>query len=104
MKMNDTEWAIIFKALSNEKRLKIVRMIYESWKDLQSGNVENECCGGLRKQFTEACEQLNISRSTVSHHFKELEHAGIISCSREGQAFVCTINEPLLKKISTLIL
>ena len=39
------------------------------------------------------CDCMKLSRSTISHHFKELQNAGLITCEREGQSFRCRINE-----------
>jgi ArsR family transcriptional regulator len=85
--------AKIFKALANEQRLKIFMMIYEG------------CCpasGGLEKAFTKTCSCMDLSRSTISHHFKELQNAGLIICEREGQMFRCKVNEKAIKSIREL--
>lgn len=81
----------IFKALSNQQRLKLFKMIY----DCQVENLSKKnstCVKGVDKAFTKACNHLSISRSTVSHHMKELENAGLISATRNGQSFTCEIN------------
>jgi ArsR family transcriptional regulator, arsenate/arsenite/antimonite-responsive transcriptional repressor len=83
----------IFKALSSEQRLNIFKMLYEwqmSSSDMVVDSVRiNE---GMEKCFTKACCCMGLSRSTISHHFKELENAGLITCTRNGQSFVCKIN------------
>jgi ArsR family transcriptional regulator len=81
----------IFKALSNDQRLKLFKMIY----DLQMKKCLNKnisCVEGVDKAFTMACSHLKVSRSTVSHHMKELENAGLITMTRTGQSFTCEIN------------
>ncbi len=90
--MELSKLAKIFKALSNEQRLKIFSMLYQLGKT-------DVCCIGVEKGFTKACEKINISRSTISHHFKELENAGLIICSRSGQSISCKINEDALEII-----
>jgi ArsR family transcriptional regulator len=92
--MKGKEMARVFKALSNEQRLSLFRMIYY-W---QKAMPENECCG-VQKAFTRACDCMDISRSTISHHLKELQNAGLITCEKEGQALVCTINQELVEGI-----
>ena len=84
--------AKIFKALSCEQRIRLLELIKE-WEGI------DECCEGVRKAFTKASEEMNISRSTISHHFKELENAGLISCVRNGQAIECKINDKVIVEI-----
>lgn len=92
--MTGKEMAKVFKALSNEQRLNLFRMIYY-W---QRTMPESECCG-VQKAFTKACDCMDLSRSTISHHLKELQLAGLITCDKDGQALVCTINEELVGEI-----
>jgi ArsR family transcriptional regulator len=84
--------AKIFKALSCEQRLNIFRLLYE-WQQ-ESCNAEGVSMNeeGMEKCFTRACCCMNLSRSTISHHFKELENAGLITCTRSGQSFICKVN------------
>jgi len=93
-----------FKALSNEQRLKLFLMIYK-WST--GGKTKEECvgccCEGVEKSFSRACEELNISRSTVSHHFKELISAGLITCTRNGQSYICNINEEAVEAIRQFV-
>jgi ArsR family transcriptional regulator, arsenate/arsenite/antimonite-responsive transcriptional repressor len=86
-----------FKALSNEQRLKVYLMVLEAERS------EDDCCQGVLKTFSRACELLNISRSTVSHHIKELETSGLIVCERQGQSVCCQINEGALKELKSFL-
>jgi ArsR family transcriptional regulator, arsenate/arsenite/antimonite-responsive transcriptional repressor len=86
-----------FKALSNEQRLKVYLMVLEAERS------EDECCQGVLKAFSRACEMLNISRSTVSHHIKELEDSGLLDCERQGQSVCCQINEAALVELRTFL-
>jgi ArsR family transcriptional regulator len=92
--MSSEKMAKVFKALSSEQRLNLFRMIYY-W---QKAMPESECCG-VQKAFTRACDCMDLSRSTISHHLKELQHSGLISCEKDGQALVCTINQELIREI-----
>ena len=101
MKLSNT--AKLFKALSNEQRLKIFMMIYERCtKDGEKRAVvcesEASCCL-IEKAFTKVCECMDLSRSTVSHHLKILQEAELIVCERSGQKFVCSINEAAIQSI-----
>jgi ArsR family transcriptional regulator len=92
----------IFKALSNDQRLKLFEMIY----DCQVGKCSHKnapCTQGVDKAFTKACGHLSVARSTVSHHMKELENAGLISLTRKGQFFTCEINMDAVKAIKQFL-
>jgi ArsR family transcriptional regulator len=98
--MKQSDLAKIFKALSSEQRLKLFTMIYQAWNKQKLQKTGSDCsCSGVMKQFTEACKKMNLSRSTISHHFKELENSGLITCVREGQACSCTVNEKALEQV-----
>lgn len=89
MKQSDLER--YFKALSCEQRLRVFEII-------RDGQADNEgACTGLMKAFSCACDELKLSRSTVSHHLKALEHAGLIDCSKHGQSVCCRVNEKALE-------
>ena len=79
----------IFKALACEQRLEVLRLL-RKWGEL------DPCCEGVDRAFTRASEELKISRSTISHHFKELENAGLILCERKGKSVACKIDEDAL--------
>lgn len=107
--MKLSNYSRIFKALSNEQRLKIFMMIYENCCTPRGSKVSPEfkigkgssCCadGAIEKAFTRICDCLKLSRSTISHHFKELQNAGLITCEREGQTFRCRINEETVNAV-----
>ena len=104
--MKPSNYPQIFKALSNEQRLKIFMLIYERWqKEKQTAIIPSEegsCCS-IEKAFTKICACMNLSRSTISHHFKELQSAGLITCEREGQSFRCRINEEVVDSIKNFL-
>jgi ArsR family transcriptional regulator len=95
--METIDLAKIFKALSNEQRLKLFKMLYE-WCDENNSGAEF-CYEGVEKCFTKACCSMNLSRSTISHHMKELQNAGLITFTRNGQCFVCKINREALQAV-----
>jgi ArsR family transcriptional regulator len=94
---------------SNEQRLKIFMMIYENCcapEGTKLGSklrfANDSCCsikGGIEKAFTKICDCMKLSRSTISHHFKELQNAGLINCEREGQTYRCRINEETVNAV-----
>lgn len=81
-----------FKALACQQRLRLIYLL-KNWEG------QDTCCDGVRKAFTQASEELNISKSTLSHHFKELENAGLITCVRNGQALECKVNEDAVNEM-----
>lgn len=99
--MELSNYAKIFKALSNEQRLKIFMMIYEQCAEGSAvGTVfpaEQKACCPMEKAFTKVCNCLDLSRSTISHHFKELQGARLITCERDGQMFRCRVNEDTIE-------
>jgi ArsR family transcriptional regulator len=97
MVMELSNYARIFKALSNEQRLKIFMMIHEQCAGgSEAATVfpsQQKACCPMEKAFTKVCDCLDLSRSTISHHFKELQNAGLITCERDGQMYRCRVNE-----------
>jgi len=88
----------MLKALSNPNRLKIfLRLLTccaaDTVCDITS--VHGECVGELGKD-------LDISASTVSHHIKELSHAGLIILERKGKFVTCRANTGALVRLNIL--
>jgi len=110
--MELSNYVKIFKELSNEQRLKIFMMIHKGCCSPEGGGssefrIKNKACcpvaGVIEKAFTKVCEHMNLSRSTVSHHFKELQNAGLITCEREGQMYRCKVNEEAVNSIKNFL-
>ena len=111
--MKLSNYSRVFKALSNEQRLKIFMMIYKNCTVSDGNNIkaefrfkEESCCsikGGVERAFTMICDCMDLSRSTVSHHFKELQNAGLITCEREGQTYRCHVNEEMVQAIKSFL-
>jgi ArsR family transcriptional regulator len=98
--MELSKFAKAFKALSNEKRLEIFHKIYEWGKlDLTEPEEMPCCCAPVEKSFSKVAECIKLSRSTISHHMKELENAGLILCRKEGQSHFCKVNSELLEEL-----
>ncbi len=75
MKGNYTDNANVFKALSDENRLKILEL-------LQKGE----------KCVSELLEEMSIGQSTLSHHIKLMCVSGIIKSRKSGTATYYSIN------------
>jgi ArsR family transcriptional regulator, arsenate/arsenite/antimonite-responsive transcriptional repressor len=96
MVMELSNVARYFKALSCEQRIQVFQTI-------RGEKGDEAACEGVLKAFTKCCCSMSISRSTVSHHIKELETAGLISCERQGQSMCCRVNEKALAEIQAFI-
>jgi len=76
----------IFKALSNDTRLKIVDL--------------------LKKESLCACkivEDVDLCQSTISHHMKILADSGIVNCRKEGKWHHYSLNYETLKTLELYI-
>ncbi|NVK52852.1 MAG: winged helix-turn-helix transcriptional regulator [Flavobacteriaceae bacterium] len=65
----------IFKALNDETRRKILKMLKE--KDMNAGEI---------------AEKFNMSKPSISHHLDILKRADLITGKKEGQFIIYTIN------------
>jgi DNA-binding transcriptional ArsR family regulator len=89
-----------FKALSNPNRLRIFLRLTSCcapgtvWT-VEEGQV-GACVGDLG-------QDLDVAPSTVSHHIKELQRAGLIECERRGQKVECRIAAKVLEELSAFL-
>jgi len=101
----DTEQlSAMFKALSNPHRLGIFLRLAALDGDTACCTVRNgsepevitgspcACVGDLGRD-------LDIVPSTVSHHIKELNRAGLISLARQGQQILCRVEPQALEAL-----
>ncbi len=108
--MEISNYSRIFKALSSEQRLKIFLMIFNqccgnSQKGSEFQIKGDSCCpvaGIIEKAFTKICGCMNLSKSTISHHLKELQNAGLIICEKQGRIFRCRVNKENIEVIKKL--
>lgn len=96
--INLDRFAGIFKALSNPHRLQIFNILTGCCEPgtLCSTDEMMSCCVG------DLDSQLNIASSTLSHHLKELNRAGLIEMQRDGKQIVCSINPATLAEVICL--
>jgi len=86
-----------FKALSNPHRLAL-------FKRLMSCCVPGTVCN--TDEVTRICvgdlgEGLNIVASTLSHHLKELNRAGLIQMERQGKTIQCWVEPKVLTELAS---
>lgn len=78
--------ALIFKALSDETRLKIVNIL--------SG--DELCACDLLEEFA-------ISQPTLSYHMKILAESGLVNARKDGAWTRYTLNLPVIESLKTLM-
>ncbi|MBI5118577.1 helix-turn-helix transcriptional regulator [Candidatus Poribacteria bacterium] len=89
----------IFKALSNPNRLRIFLTLVSAWH-MNSGCISDQ---ELAYYVGDLCECVEVSPSTVSHHLRELSHAGLIKMERCGQRICCSVNSETVAALSEFL-
>jgi len=80
------DYALIFKSLADETRLKIIEML---------SNEELCACNIL--------ENFKITQPTLSYHMKILCDSGLVNSRREGAWMKYTLNSECLESIKELL-
>lgn len=88
----------MFKALSNPHRLQIFNILTGCCEPgtVCSMDEMTSCCVG------DLSQQLDIAPSTLSHHLKELNRAGLVDMKRDGKQIFCSINPSTLIELGNL--
>ncbi len=81
----EIDYVVLFKALADETRLKMVHMLAK----------EEKCPCHMLKAF-------DISQPTLSYHTKILCDAGIVQGKRQGAVMECSINEEKIRALKAL--
>ena len=83
--MNHADYVLIFKALADETRLKIVEML-----------CKGELCA------CKILESFNITQPTLSYHMKTLCDSGIVDGRRDGAWMRYTLNRKNFETVKSL--
>jgi DNA-binding transcriptional ArsR family regulator len=75
---NDELRVKIFKALADENRLAIVRLLHENHDNMEYGKLS---------------AAFNVGKSTISYHLKIMHEAGLITFVRHGQSKDVQLNK-----------
>jgi len=89
-------YAAQFKALSNPHRLALFERLMSCCSPSSVCNADEAtriCVGDLG-------EGLSIVASTLSHHLKELNQAGLIKMERQGKTIQCWVEPRVLSELA----
>lgn len=92
---NPVELAEAFKALSNPNRLQIFQRLLTCCSPgtvCSADTVSGFCVGELG-------EDLAVAPSTLSHHIKELQRAGLIKTLRKGKNVECFVDVETVREL-----
>lgn len=97
--MDLTDAADAFKALGNPKRLRVVRLLLERRIECAADPGVDCTEDPASCNVGEILSELDVQASTLTHHLKELEHAGLIERGRSGRYRYCRVREERLEEI-----
>ncbi|MBC7398018.1 MAG: helix-turn-helix transcriptional regulator [Bdellovibrionales bacterium] len=83
----EIEISNVLYALGDPIRLKIVQALAA----LSERGAPHRSCKNV-------CEELKLSKSTLSHHFRILRESGLIECEKEGTQYINTLRLKVLQK------
>ena len=86
MTYSTAEYALLFKALSDETRLRIVKMI---------SGTELCACNLL--------EEFNITQPTLSYHMKILTECGLVFARKDGSWMRYTLNDEKVAEMAAFL-
>ncbi|ERM20435.1 ArsR family transcriptional regulator [Brevibacillus laterosporus PE36] len=81
--VKDKQRIKILKALADETRLQIIRVLFQKEQEAKCGEVGELC---------------HMSKSNASYHFRTLREAGLIHMRNEGQSKFLRINQETFEK------
>lgn len=94
-----------FHALGHPHRLTIVRALLERDIACCSSDRAEDCrLDPASCNVGELSELVDAAPSTVSHHLKELEDAGVIERARDGRYLYCRVKRDTLDHLACLLL
>lgn len=83
--MDERQALSAFAALSQETRLRVVRLLVKAGPDGMAAG--------------EIADHMEVSASNVSFHMKELEHAGLVVARREARSIIYSAAFPVLTEV-----
>lgn len=86
------QYSEIFKALSDENRIKILEYVRVKCSVPCKGFCPDEACA------SELAELLGVAPATVSHHIKELVNARLLTTRKQGRWVFCKLNDQAISQ------
>ena len=86
-----------FKALSNPHRLALFRRLTSCCPPGTACSTEE----AVRLTVGQLGDGLDIAPSTISHHMKELNRAGLIQMERRGKQVECWVEPQILERLAS---
>jgi ArsR family transcriptional regulator len=83
-------YARMFSALSNPHRLRLFMRVFEN---MPPGTKRETDDSGVRDCQRDTARHFGLAPSTISHHVKELNDAGLIEMRRDGQRVTMWVDE-----------
>jgi ArsR family transcriptional regulator len=93
--MDTLKLSKVLKALSHPNRLELYLEILK--KQEACFRTGGECF------IVDIINTLSIGAPTISHHLKELSHAGLIITERRGKFLVAKINEETIADVNSIL-
>lgn len=88
--------ATAFKALANPHRLRLFQRLMHCCAPRTACSVEE----AMRYRVGELGAELEIAPSTLSHHLKELNRAGLVQMARRGKTVECWVEPGVLDELA----
>lgn len=93
-----------FRALGHPHRLMIVHALIGRAVACCASDRADDCVrDGASCNVSELAKLVRIAPSTLSHHLKELQDAGVIERAREGRFLYCRTNDGMLAELAALL-
>ncbi|WP_353570451.1 helix-turn-helix domain-containing protein [Candidatus Albibeggiatoa sp. nov. BB20] len=90
------EYAKIFKALSNPIRLRVFLYTLAKHPPGTVIDIDVDAMMSCQRSLAEEC---GVAASTMSHHIKELNNAGLLHTKRTGQQVVIWVDVDAMEKL-----